>query len=99
MEDRYYYSKDFIKWVSRNNTNKKIIKKKLSIKPIKLKHKKKSNNYRRIYEEFYNCCLMPYTIIHHIDGNRRYNSIYNLEATSKYKHPWMHAHKYYFLKP
>lgn len=34
--------------------------------------------HRLIYEQHYNCCLLPWTIIHHIDRNRSNNDISNL---------------------
>lgn len=35
--------------------------------------------HRYVYEQFYKCMLLSYTIIHHIDGNTRNNDIVNLE--------------------
>ncbi|CAN5814750.1 hypothetical protein BH23THE1_BH23THE1_12370 [soil metagenome] len=36
--------------------------------------------HRLIYEEYYNCCLLLWTDIHHIDGNTHNNKIENLMA-------------------
>ena len=42
--------------------------------------------HRLIYEQYYNCCLLPYTEIHHIDGNRQNNFIENLQPLYKGQH-------------
>jgi len=34
--------------------------------------------HRIIYEEFYKCCLLPNSVVHHIDKNRQNNNIENL---------------------
>lgn len=48
--------------------------------------KKRVLEHRVIYEEYYNCCLLPWTDIHHIDGNRYNNSIENLQPMFHSKH-------------
>lgn len=42
--------------------------------------------HRLIYEEYYNCCLLPWIEIHHIDGNNQNNNISNLVPLTKQKH-------------
>lgn len=42
--------------------------------------------HRLVYEEYYKCCLLPYTEIHHIDNNSLNNSIENLQPLYKNQH-------------
>jgi hypothetical protein len=42
--------------------------------------------HRVIYEKYYNCCLLSWTVIHHKDGNKLNNDPLNLEATNPSKH-------------
>lgn len=42
--------------------------------------------HRLVYEEYYNCLLLPYTLIHHIDGNIKNNSIQNLQPCYRGEH-------------
>lgn len=42
--------------------------------------------HRWIYEQYYNCILLPYVDIHHIDGNRQNNSIENLKPLYRSQH-------------
>ena len=46
--------------------------------------------HRKIYEEFHNCCLLPYIEIHHIDGNHQNNNIENLMAVTSQEHYNIH---------
>ena len=46
--------------------------------------------HRLIYEKFYKVCLLPKTIIHHIDGNKLNNCILNLEMISWGEHTILH---------
>jgi hypothetical protein len=46
--------------------------------------------YRKIYEEHYQCCLLPYIEIHHIDGNHKNNSIENLVPVTALEHYEIH---------
>jgi hypothetical protein len=52
--------------------------------------KVRKNNYilehRVIFEEYYNCCLLPWTDVHHKDGNKQNNDINNLEPIFHNKH-------------
>lgn len=59
------------------------------------KHPFRNNNnlvreHRLVYEKYYNCILLPYTQIHHINGIRNDNRIenltpcYNGQHTNKY---------------
>jgi len=48
--------------------------------------------HRVIYEKYHACCLLPWTSIHHIDGNRLNNDIHNLEAMTKNGHHQHHNH-------
>lgn len=49
--------------------------------------------HRLVYERYYNCILLPYTQIHHIDGNVQNNSIENLQPT----YNGIHRQKYHLL--
>lgn len=42
--------------------------------------------HRLVYEKYYNCILLPYTVIHHINGIRDDNRIENLKPMYKAKH-------------
>ena len=46
--------------------------------------------HRRIYENYYKCCLLPYIEIHHIDGNHDNNLIENLLAITVQEHYEIH---------
>ena len=46
--------------------------------------------YRKIYEDYHKCCLLPYIEIHHIDGNHKNNSIENLMPVSAIEHFEIH---------
>jgi hypothetical protein len=43
-----------------------------------------------VYERYYKCSLLPWDIIHHIDGNRANNDISNLEPSFQSKHCGYH---------
>lgn len=45
--------------------------------------------HRSIYEEAYNCCLLPWTHIHHINGDKKDNRISNLQAASSQQHNYL----------
>jgi hypothetical protein len=47
-------------------------------------------NYRKLYEKYHNCCLLPGIDIHHVDGNHQNNSIENLKAVSLEEHYNIH---------
>jgi len=47
-------------------------------------------NYRKIYEEHYECSLLPYIEIHHIDGNHNNDGIDNLMAVTTEEHYDIH---------
>lgn len=49
--------------------------------------------HRYIYEQYYNCCLLPKTIIHHKNEIKTDNRIENLEAMSKKQHSVHHNKK------
>jgi hypothetical protein len=59
--------------------------------------------HRLVYEEHFKCCLLPYTVIHHIDGNRINNRIENLKPYYNNQHSSIemmgnqNARKYYFI--
>ncbi len=42
--------------------------------------------HRLVYEQFYNCCLLHYVVVHLKDGNKRNNKIDNLEPMYSSKH-------------
>ena len=46
--------------------------------------------HRLIFEDFYQVSLLPNTIIHHIDGNPRHNTIDNLQAMTQIEHIVLH---------
>lgn len=46
--------------------------------------------HRKIYEDYYQCGLIPYVEIHHIDGNSKNNSIENLIAVTPKEHYEIH---------
>ena len=46
--------------------------------------------YRKIYEEYYQCCLLPYIEIHHVDGNHKNNAIENLMPVTAQEHYEIH---------
>lgn len=47
-------------------------------------------NYRKIYEEHFECCLLPIIDIHHRDGNRGNNEISNLMPVTLEEHYDIH---------
>ena len=49
-----------------------------------------STDYRKLFERYHKCCLLPGTDIHHIDGNHKNNSIDNLQAVSLLEHYNIH---------
>ena len=49
-----------------------------------------SKDYRRLYERYHQCCLLPGTDIHHIDGNHYNNDPQNLLAVSLAEHYNLH---------
>ena len=46
--------------------------------------------HRIVYEEYYKCCLIPWAIIHHIDGDKQNNNINNLKAMKQSDHARIH---------
>ena len=46
--------------------------------------------HRLIYEEYYNCCLLSYVVLHHIDGNKLNNKISNLKPLYRDQHLIIH---------
>lgn len=55
--------------------------------------------HRVLYEQYYNCCLLPWIVLHHKDGNRKNNSIENLEPMTRPQHTKLHApHTYHKIK-
>lgn len=49
-----------------------------------------SKKHRKIYEEYYQCSLIPYVEIHHVDGNHSNNNIKNLVAVTVNEHYKLH---------
>ena len=49
--------------------------------------------HRRVYEEYYKCCLLPWIDIHHKDGNKLNNHISNLEPLLHPIHLSIHKSK------
>ena len=56
-------------------------------------HNNMSLNYRKVYERYYNICLLPGIDIHHIDGNHSNNSIDNLQAVTLQEHYEIHKER------
>jgi hypothetical protein len=53
--------------------------------------KRKSTKIHRLtYEQYYNCCLLPYIEIHHVDGNSKNNIIENLKPVTALEHYEIH---------
>jgi hypothetical protein len=46
--------------------------------------------YRKIFEEYHQCCLLPYIEIHHIDGNHNNNIVENLMPVTALEHYEIH---------
>ena len=49
--------------------------------------------HRLVYEESRNCCLLPWIVVHHIDGNRSNNIWYNLRSMTNEDHVSMEQKK------
>lgn len=49
--------------------------------------------HRLVYERYYNCILLPYTSIHHINAIKNDNRIENLEPYYHSQHSQMHKKK------
>jgi hypothetical protein len=52
--------------------------------------RKNSKIHRIIYEKYYNCCLLPFIEIHHVDGNHNNNDITNLKPVTALEHYQIH---------
>lgn len=55
--------------------------------------RKNNRVHRQIYEQYYNCCLLPIADIHHKDGNKLNNIIKNLQPIWHWDHTSLH-HKH-----
>lgn len=55
--------------------------------------------HRLVYEEYYNCCLLPWIDIHHINGNKIDNRIENLEPLTRSDHNRKHNPRISSYKP
>jgi hypothetical protein len=58
-------------------------------------HPKSNNNgyikeHRYVYEQYYNCCLLDWIHIHHIDENKQNNNINNLLPMTINDHSRIH---------
>lgn len=49
--------------------------------------------HRLVWEEHHNACLLSWSDVHHIDGNKRNNVWYNLKAMTKSNHTTEHQTK------
>lgn len=52
--------------------------------------RKTTKIHRKIYEDHYQICLLPYIEIHHIDGNHNNNAIDNLQPVTSLEHYEIH---------
>lgn len=46
--------------------------------------------HRLIWEQEYNACLLPKSVVHHKDGNKLNNVWYNLQAMTRRTHNFIH---------
>ena len=46
--------------------------------------------HRWVYEIMYQCSLLPWAIVHHLDGRKRHNVWWNLALTDRRRHPSFH---------
>lgn len=53
---------------------------------VSISHTKSKYLHRLVYERMYNCCLLSWVDIHHIDGNKQNNEISNLKPFTKAQH-------------
>lgn len=49
-----------------------------------------SKNYRKVFERYHQCCLLPGVDIHHLDGNHNNNHPENLQAVTLQEHYNIH---------
>lgn len=47
--------------------------------------------HRLVWEKYHNAMLLPWAVIHHINGNKKDNRIENLEVTNRSKHKSKHT--------
>jgi hypothetical protein len=59
-------------------------------KNIKVTNKKYKREHREIYNKYYNCELLSYVVLHHIDGNKFNNEISNLQPMYRKQHCIIH---------
>lgn len=46
--------------------------------------------HRIVFEEYHQCCLLPYGVVHHIDENKNNNEISNLMGMTTKQHKTFH---------
>ena len=56
------------------------------LKPSQDNKYKYELEHRYIFEQYYKCCLLPWGIVHHKNGNKLDNTIKNLEGMTNAKH-------------
>lgn len=49
--------------------------------------------HRVVYEDYHKCTLLPSTVVHHIDGNKKNNDISNLKIMLPSEHAKLHNEK------
>jgi hypothetical protein len=69
--------------------NKKGYRRTLTINPI-TKKRQYIREHRLLFEQYYKCCLLSWSDVHHKNGNPIDNSKENLEGMMHYKHTIIH---------
>ncbi len=47
--------------------------------------------HRHLFEQYHKCCLLSWSVIHHKDGNKKNNAIWNLQLTDRWNHMKLHS--------
>ena len=93
---RRYYKKNHDKMGKNNHFWKTGLRKHRKYLLIKVPNHPFANSkgyifyHRYIYEKYYNCILLPWVILHHVDHNPSNNLIENLKPMFKSEHSKIH---------